>query len=127
MQQLVLDFEESGYARLLEALKSFDFVRNVRLVTARGLAPNGAEPYLVSIEPSQYKSDLDEASGAILPNSDWNAPLAPINQSMPGLSYWGVPPEDLHKYPAGFGGAKGMFILSPDFDEPLEELHEYMY
>ena len=27
---------------------------------------------------------------------------------------------------AGFGGAKGMFIMSPDFDEPLEDFKEYM-
>ncbi|MFM9948359.1 MAG: DUF2281 domain-containing protein [Saprospiraceae bacterium] len=26
----------------------------------------------------------------------------------------------------GFGGAKGMFVMSPDFDEPLEDFKEYM-
>ena len=25
-----------------------------------------------------------------------------------------------------FGAAKGMFIMSPDFDEPLEDLKDYM-
>ena len=33
----------------------------------------------------------------------------------------------LENYPAGFGGAKGMFVMSPDFDEPLEDFKEYMY
>ena len=40
-------------------------------------------------------------------------------------------PEGFHgqleKYPSGFGGAKGMFVMSPDFDEPLEDFKEYMY
>ena len=26
----------------------------------------------------------------------------------------------------GFGGAKGMFVMSADFDEPIEDLKEYM-
>lgn len=26
----------------------------------------------------------------------------------------------------GFGGAKGMFVMSPDFDEPLEDFNDYM-
>ncbi len=26
----------------------------------------------------------------------------------------------------GFGCAKGLFIMSPDFDEPLEDFKEYM-
>ncbi len=30
------------------------------------------------------------------------------------------------KFKAGFGGAKGMFVMSPDFDEPLEDMKEYM-
>jgi|APTNR8051073442_1049403.scaffolds.fasta_scaffold07799_2 hypothetical protein len=31
-----------------------------------------------------------------------------------------------YKAKPGFGGAKGMFVMSPDFDEPLEDLKEYM-
>lgn len=27
---------------------------------------------------------------------------------------------------AGFGGAKGMFVMSPDFDEPVEDFKDYM-
>jgi len=27
---------------------------------------------------------------------------------------------------AKFGSAKGMFTIMPDFDEPLEDFHEYM-
>lgn len=34
---------------------------------------------------------------------------------------------DIKEYPSGFGGAKGMFVMSPDFDEPLEDFKEYMY
>ncbi|MCY7327743.1 MAG: DUF2281 domain-containing protein [Saprospiraceae bacterium] len=30
------------------------------------------------------------------------------------------------KFKAGFGGAKGMIILAPDWDEPLEDFKEYM-
>lgn len=30
------------------------------------------------------------------------------------------------EFKAGFGGAKGMFVMSPDFDEPLEDFKEYM-
>ncbi|MFN4253916.1 MAG: DUF2281 domain-containing protein [Saprospiraceae bacterium] len=26
-----------------------------------------------------------------------------------------------------FGSAKGMFVMAPDFDEPLADFHEYMY
>jgi Protein of unknown function (DUF2281) len=26
-----------------------------------------------------------------------------------------------------FGSGKGMFIMGPDFDEPLEDFKEYMY
>lgn len=26
-----------------------------------------------------------------------------------------------------FGSGKGMFIMQPDFDEPLEDFKEYMY
>ena len=37
-------------------------------------------------------------------------------------------PAEAQKPPlrAGFGGAKGMFVMSPDFDEPLEDFKEYM-
>lgn len=30
------------------------------------------------------------------------------------------------KFKPGFGGAKGMFVMSSDFDEPLEDFKEYM-
>ncbi|MBX2929345.1 MAG: DUF2281 domain-containing protein [Saprospiraceae bacterium] len=30
-------------------------------------------------------------------------------------------------FPKGYGGAKGLFIMSPDFDEPLDDFKEYMY
>ena len=30
------------------------------------------------------------------------------------------------KFKPGFGGAKGMFVMLPDFDEPLEDFKEYM-
>lgn len=30
------------------------------------------------------------------------------------------------KFKPGFGGAKGMFIMASDFDEPLEDFKEYM-
>lgn len=30
------------------------------------------------------------------------------------------------KFKPGFGGAKGMFVMSADFDEPLEDFKEYM-
>jgi len=30
------------------------------------------------------------------------------------------------KFKAGFGSAKGMIKLTPDWDEPLEEFKEYM-
>ena len=26
-----------------------------------------------------------------------------------------------------FGSGKGMFVMSPDFDEPLDDFKEYMY
>lgn len=31
-----------------------------------------------------------------------------------------------HKFKPGFGGAKGMIKLAPDWDEPLEDFKEYM-
>ena len=34
--------------------------------------------------------------------------------------------EQKPQFKAGFGGAKGMFVMSPDFDEPLEDFKEYM-
>lgn len=30
------------------------------------------------------------------------------------------------KFKPGFGGAKGMITLTPDWDEPLEDFKEYM-
>lgn len=37
------------------------------------------------------------------------------------------PPENQKvEIKSGFGGAKGMFIMSPDFDEPLEDFKEYV-
>ena len=30
------------------------------------------------------------------------------------------------KLKAGFGGAKGMFVMAADFDEPLEDFKDYM-
>jgi hypothetical protein len=30
------------------------------------------------------------------------------------------------KKPRKFGAAKGMFVMSPDFDEPLEDFKDYM-
>jgi len=35
-------------------------------------------------------------------------------------------PEEAPKFKPGFGGAKGMITMSPDFDEPLEDFKEYM-
>ena len=37
-----------------------------------------------------------------------------------------TPPAKEPKFKAGFGGAKGMFVMSPDFDEPLEDFKDYM-
>lgn len=31
-----------------------------------------------------------------------------------------------YKAKPGFGGAKGMFVMSPDFDEPLADFKDYM-
>jgi len=39
-----------------------------------------------------------------------------------------IPRQDVEKstrIKPGFGGAKGMFVMSPDFDEPLEDLKMY--
>jgi len=36
------------------------------------------------------------------------------------------PKASSSKVKPGFGGAKGMFVMSPDFDEPLEDFKEYM-
>jgi len=36
------------------------------------------------------------------------------------------PPKSPPKLKAGFGGAKGMFVMAPDFDEPLEDFKDYM-
>ncbi|MEO6760594.1 MAG: DUF2281 domain-containing protein [Saprospiraceae bacterium] len=30
------------------------------------------------------------------------------------------------EFKPGFGGAKGMFVMASDFDEPLEDFKEYM-
>jgi hypothetical protein len=35
--------------------------------------------------------------------------------------------ESPENCPAGYGGANGMFVMSSDFDEPLEDFNEYMY
>lgn len=34
-------------------------------------------------------------------------------------------PEGVTKRPPMFGSAKGVYILSPDFDEPLPDFEEY--
>lgn len=52
------------------------------------------------------------------PGKVWTKGLIPLPAGFHG---------SLEKYPAGFGGAKGMFVMSPDFDEPLEDFKEYMY
>ncbi len=36
------------------------------------------------------------------------------------------PSTEKSHFKPGFGGAKGMFVISPDFDEPLEDFKEYM-
>lgn len=36
------------------------------------------------------------------------------------------PKSSSPKFKSGFGGAKGMFVMSPEFDEPLEDFKEYM-
>jgi hypothetical protein len=39
-----------------------------------------------------------------------------------------IPRQDVEKptrIKPGFGGAKGMFVMAPDFDEPLEDLKAY--
>ncbi|GEM_PF-1609291 len=48
---------------------------------------------------------------------------------IPAVSFqeWAGVKPDPEKYKPGFGGAKGMFVMSPDFDEPLEDFKEYMY
>lgn len=35
--------------------------------------------------------------------------------------------KELNEISPKFGCAKGQFIMSDDFDEPLEEMKEYMY
>jgi len=40
---------------------------------------------------------------------------------------WGGMEVDISNIQPGFGCAKGMFEMSPDFDEPLEDFNEYMY
>ncbi|MBE2208454.1 MAG: DUF2281 domain-containing protein [Saprospiraceae bacterium] len=37
------------------------------------------------------------------------------------------PQEEEHTATRGFGCLKGMIHLSPDWDEPLEDMKEYMY
>ena len=34
--------------------------------------------------------------------------------------------EKSHKVKPKFGSGKGMFIMKPDFDEPINDLKEYM-
>jgi hypothetical protein len=36
------------------------------------------------------------------------------------------PENEEPKFKAGFGGAKGMFVMADDFDEPLEDFKDYM-
>jgi hypothetical protein len=40
---------------------------------------------------------------------------------------WGGMDVDITDVKTGFGCAKGMFEMAPDFDEPLEDFKEYMY
>ncbi|MBI5915769.1 MAG: DUF2281 domain-containing protein [Bacteroidetes bacterium] len=46
-------------------------------------------------------------------------------QDVPPGAATGKPSSSI-KFKPGFGGAKGMITLSPDWDEPLEDFKEYM-
>ena len=56
-------------------------------------------------------------------------PDAAISKLTPSMSFaeWaGLKEVNAEKFKPGLGGAKGMFIMSPDFDEPLVDFKDYM-
>ncbi len=115
MQQLVLDIEESHFPVLLHFLETLDFVRIVlpetkhsTLLVGQNLPETASVQTAHSDFPPKFAKEIT-STGIII---DWENYLKG---------------KDLSKYKTGFGGAKGMFVMSSDFDEPLEDLKEYMY
>ncbi len=64
------------------------------------------------------------AQAALLPDAEQDAIALKLQQT---LTEWTpaqpLPPEDQKPRPR-FGSAKGMFTLSPDFDDPITDFEE---
>lgn len=77
--------------------------------------------FLLSRESKSRKSkkSAKQVSGEATPASDSD----PDKQ----LEHFKQPTSTPKKpLKAGFGGAKGMFVMADDFDEPLEDFKDYM-
>ena len=95
--------------KLMEFLKELDLkkFKQSKALNDKNVAEIKVE--VLSEAPQQNKPELGKG---------WAKGPIPLPQGFNG---------SLKDYPAGFGGAKGMFVMSPDFDEPLEDFKEYMY
>ena len=87
---------------------------------------------LTSLNLPIPKSSNDTSSKIIVEIPIQTAESKKKIMGIKGWSKGPIPlPEGFDKLPEnfipGFGCLKGMFEMSPDFDEPLEDFKEYMY
>ena len=82
--------------------------------------------FLPSPKKSAAKKNRHSNGSSTKPVADFPNEISARNPHTAEAEAMPVAAEKV-QFKAGFGGAKGMFVMSPDFDEPLEDMKEYMY
>jgi hypothetical protein len=74
-----------------------------------------------------FKENAGNGKKIVIELPEKEVPSPDIKGEKKKIVKWGGMDVDISNIKPGFGCAKGMFEMSPDFDEPLEDFKEYMY